>query len=79
MSEIEVQMAKLERMTNDLTTKRCRSLILDLWFRNSFVIRHLCFVIILAFGVGTAFAQKRNITEKDLFDFVWIGVKRLIN
>ena len=45
-------------------------------FRHSFVIRHLSFVIcLLAFvaGIGTAFAQKRAITEKDLFDFVWIG------
>src|SRR3954463_16112606 len=24
-------------------------------------------------GIGSAFAEKRNITEKDLFDFVWIG------
>src|SRR3954451_13722990 len=29
----------------------------------------LCFLILSA----TAFGQKRNITEKDLFDFVWIG------
>ncbi|PYJ23137.1 MAG: S9 family peptidase [Verrucomicrobia bacterium] len=27
----------------------------------------------LALGVGTALAEKRPITEKDLFDFVWIG------
>jgi dipeptidyl aminopeptidase/acylaminoacyl peptidase len=26
-----------------------------------------------AFVAGSVFAQKRNITEKDLFDFVWIG------
>src|SRR5207244_6669722 len=41
----------------------------------SFVIRHSCFVICLfVFTAGTtAFAQKRNITEKDLWDFVWIG------
>src|SRR3954453_7396987 len=24
-------------------------------------------------GIGSAFAEKRNITEKDLFDLVWIG------
>jgi len=41
--------------------------------RHSFVIRHSCFVIFLALGVGTALAEKRPITEKDLFDFVWIG------
>ncbi len=43
---------------------------------HSFVIRHSCFVIcLLAFvaGIGTAFAEKRAITEKDLWDFVWIG------
>jgi dipeptidyl aminopeptidase/acylaminoacyl peptidase len=27
----------------------------------------------LAIGAGSAASQKRNITEKDLFDFVWIG------
>jgi len=41
--------------------------------RHSFVIRHSCFVILLALGVTSLFAQKRNITEKDLWDFVWIG------
>jgi len=43
---------------------------------HSFVIRHSSFVIcLLAFvaGIGTAFAEKRPITEKDLFDFAWIG------
>src|SRR5437016_4840136 len=40
------------------------------------LIGHSCFIICsLLFIVGstTLFAQKRNITEKDLFDFVWIG------
>src|SRR6187401_2730061 len=41
--------------------------------RHSFVIRHSCFVIFLALGVAPLFAQKRPITEKDLWDFVWIG------
>ena len=41
--------------------------------RHSFVIRHSCFVILLALGVTPLFAQKRNITEKDVWDFVWIG------
>jgi dipeptidyl aminopeptidase/acylaminoacyl peptidase len=41
--------------------------------RHSFVIRHSCFVILLALGIGTALAEKRPITEKDLWDFVWIG------
>ena len=42
-----------------------------------FVLRHSSFVIclLLAFaaGIGTAVADKRAITEKDLWDFVWIG------
>src|SRR5437773_2836405 len=45
------------------------------WFvlRHSLIIRHLCFVIALALGIGIALAEKRPITEKDLWDFVWIG------
>src|SRR6266581_2651280 len=68
-------MTKLETMRNDQMTKRCRSCISGFWLRHSFVIRHSCFVICLfVFTAGTtAFAQKRNITEKDLWDFVWIG------
>src|SRR3954452_14039950 len=31
------------------------------------------FALILIGAVATLFAQKRNITEKDLWDFVWIG------
>src|ERR1051326_3288967 len=30
-------------------------------------------VVLFATAAASAFAQKRNITEKDLFDFVWIG------
>jgi dipeptidyl aminopeptidase/acylaminoacyl peptidase len=37
------------------------------------VMRPLIFLLILIAGLSHAFAQKRNITEKDLFDFVWIG------
>ncbi|MEY2480185.1 MAG: hypothetical protein QOI04_1112 [Verrucomicrobiota bacterium] len=33
----------------------------------------LILLCVLLSGISTAFAQKRNITEKDLFDFVWIG------
>jgi len=40
---------------------------------NHSFIRHSCFVICLALSGSLAFAQKRNITEKDLFDFIWIG------
>src|ERR1700736_3142085 len=31
------------------------------------------YFFVLIAGTGSLFAQKRNITEKDLFDFVWIG------
>src|SRR5689334_13025953 len=64
-------------MTNDQLTKEFRSRAADSWLRHSFVIRHSRFVIIfpLTFGFGLASlsAQKRNITEKDLWDFVCIG------
>ncbi|PYL53902.1 MAG: S9 family peptidase [Verrucomicrobia bacterium] len=53
--------------------KKCRSCSSGFGFRHSFVIRHLCFAILLVLGASFAFAQKRNITEKDLWDFVWIG------
>jgi dipeptidyl aminopeptidase/acylaminoacyl peptidase len=66
-------MTKLETMLNDQMRNRCRSWLSDFVLRHSFVIRHSCFVIFLALGVGTLYAQKRPITEKDLFDFVWIG------
>src|SRR3984893_3295849 len=61
-------------MTNVLMTKQSRSSTSGSGFRHSFVIRHLGFVIVfLVLALSSAFAQKRNITEKDLFDFVWIG------
>ena len=43
--------------------------------RHSFVIRYSTFVLFLLFvtGIANAFAEKRTITEKDLWDFVWIG------
>ncbi len=66
-------MMKLETMSNDQMTKRSRSRTLGFRFRHSFVIRHSCFVLFVALGIAPLFAQKRNITEKDLFDFVWIG------
>jgi dipeptidyl aminopeptidase/acylaminoacyl peptidase len=67
-------MTKLERMSNEMR-KRCGSYISRFGLRHSFVIRHLSFVIILVFTAATnsALGQKRTITEKDLFDFVWIG------
>jgi len=30
-------------------------------------------LVFLVAGVGSVFARKRNITEKDLWEFVWIG------
>src|SRR5437588_1279898 len=69
-------MTKLETMTNEQMTERCRSHTSGFGFRASFVIRHSCFVICLLtliVGIGSLFAQKRNITEKDLWDFAWIG------
>src|SRR6266481_1157760 len=45
--------------------------------RHSFELRRSSLVIYLLLGllaaIGTAFAEKRPITDKDLFDFVWIG------
>src|SRR5215475_15826679 len=50
----------------------CRS---RFYFSRSFIVRHLALLIVLGFGAATGIAlgEKRNITEKDLFDFVWIG------
>src|SRR4029450_7111718 len=33
----------------------------------------ICLLLAFIAGIGSAFAEKRNMTEKDLFDFVWIG------
>lgn len=56
-------------------TKRSHHLLSGFVFRHSFLIRHSCFIIILALtaATGSAFGQKRLITEKDLWDFVWIS------
>src|SRR5881275_3151441 len=68
-------MSKLETNPNYQMTKDFRSYISRFRLRHSFVIRHSPFVIFLLFvaGIGSVLGQKRNITEKDLFDFVWIG------
>jgi dipeptidyl aminopeptidase/acylaminoacyl peptidase len=62
-------------MANDHMTKRLGASCQRFGFRHSFVLRHSCLVVFLALiaGAGSGFAEKRNITEKDLFDFVWIG------
>ncbi len=64
-----------ETIPNDQMTKRSHHLLSGFVLRHSFVIRHSCFVIFLAASRASAplFAEKRNITEKDLWDFVWIG------
>src|SRR6059036_2238421 len=56
-------------------TKQYRSCASGFGFCDSFVIRHSCFVIafLLALALSSVYSQKRNITEKDLWDFVWIG------
>src|SRR5437868_10633384 len=41
--------------------------------RRSFVLRDSFFVISLLLVATSVSAQKRNITERDLFDFIWIG------
>jgi len=66
-------MSKLEATANNQMTKRSGHCILDFVLRHSLVIRHSCFVIFLTIAVGTALAEKRNVTEKDLWDFVWIS------
>jgi dipeptidyl aminopeptidase/acylaminoacyl peptidase len=62
-----------KQFPNDEMKKRSHYLPSSFVLRYSFVIRHSCFVILLALSIGTAPAQKRPITEKDLWDFVWIG------
>src|SRR4030095_16008457 len=81
----EIRMSNLETNPNHQIMKNYRSYISRFRLRHSFVIRlprrswakagHLSFVILFAIAAATssAFAEKRNITEKDLFDFVWIG------
>jgi dipeptidyl aminopeptidase/acylaminoacyl peptidase len=70
-------------MSNDeriMKTKICNVTLpmLRHWIiRHSFEVRHssfvICFLLALFAGISTSFAEKRAITEKDLFDFVWIG------
>ena len=66
-------MSNAETIPNNQMTKRSHHLLSGFVLRNSFVIRHSCFVIFLALGVSQLFAEKRPITEKDLWGFVWIG------
>jgi dipeptidyl aminopeptidase/acylaminoacyl peptidase len=69
----EIRMSNAETIPNYQMTKRSHHLLSGFVLRHSFVVRHSCFVIVFALGLGTALAEKRPITEKDLWDFVWIG------
>src|SRR6185437_12977402 len=74
-------------MTKDegMSKHRCDSLnrytmTSGLRFNNSTIQRFnvaklfvICLLLALVAGASSAYAEKRNITEKDLFDFVWIG------
>ncbi len=64
----EIRSTKLEGMTNDRMTKQSRSWASRFGLSHSFVI-----FLLLAAALNSASAQKRSITEKDLWDFVWIG------
>src|SRR5919201_2366853 len=66
-------MSNAETISNTQMTKRSPDRLSSFKLRYSLVIRHSCFVIFLALGGGAALAEKRPITEKDLWDFVWIG------
>src|SRR4051812_35327724 len=66
-------MSNAETIPNNQMTKRSYHILSAFLLRHSFVIRHSCLVIVFALGIGTALAEKRPITEKDLWDFVWIG------
>ncbi len=68
-------MSKLKGMINDQMMKQYRFNRLRFSVCRSLIIRHLSFVFIVALtgAAGIVRAEKRNITEKDLFDFVWIG------
>jgi dipeptidyl aminopeptidase/acylaminoacyl peptidase len=69
-------MPKLETITNYQMKRTYLSCTAGFRVSHSFVIRHWLFVICLIVfvaGISPVFAQKRNITEKDLWDFVWIG------
>jgi dipeptidyl aminopeptidase/acylaminoacyl peptidase len=56
-------------------TNQSRFSISDFVRRHCFVVGHSTLIIVLALtaAVSSAFGQKRLITEKDLWDFVWIG------
>jgi dipeptidyl aminopeptidase/acylaminoacyl peptidase len=73
----EIRMSNDERMTKPKPKTAKSTMFRHLGIRHSFGLRHWSFVILLLLALraetGIAFAEKRAITEKDLFDFVWIG------
>ena len=54
----EIRMSNVETIPNDQMTKRSHHLLSGFVLRHSFVIRHSCFVILLALGVSTAFRRE---------------------
>src|SRR6266487_3386593 len=73
----EIRMLNDERMTTPKPKTAKSTMFRHLGIRHSLGLRHWSFVILLLLALraetGIAFAEKRAITEKDLFDFVWIG------
>jgi dipeptidyl aminopeptidase/acylaminoacyl peptidase len=70
----EIRISKLERMrkrTNSL--HRC----IGTSFSRFNVTKSFVILVLFIAAVGTAVAEKRPITEKDLWDFVWIGDPQL--
>jgi len=63
----EIRMSKPETIPNNQMIKRFHHPLSDFVLRHSFVIRHSCFVIFLALSVTPLFAEKRALTEKDLW------------
>src|SRR6266567_3542962 len=62
-------------MSNDEGSPNAQMTKQDRFCTSRFGFHYSCFVIILlvVVALSSVYAQKRNITEKDLFDFVWIG------
>jgi dipeptidyl aminopeptidase/acylaminoacyl peptidase len=70
-------MSNDERIMKTKTCNATRRMLRHWTIRHSFELRHssfvICFLLALFAGISTSSAEKRAITEKDLFDFVWIG------
>src|SRR5436189_2340287 len=70
-------MSNAERIMKTKTRDATLPILRHWIIRHSFELRHssfvICFLLASFAGISTSFAEKRAITEKDLFDFVWIG------